>query len=44
MPKIAEVKLSICGLEVADFSKNLNWGIAELQSNIFLTTCGTANA
>jgi hypothetical protein len=30
MPKIAEVKLSSCGLEVADFRKNCDCGIAEL--------------
>jgi hypothetical protein len=29
-PKIAEVKLSNCGLEVADFRKNCDCGIAEL--------------
>jgi hypothetical protein len=36
LPKIAEVKLSNCGLEVADFRKNCDCGIAELrlQSNI----------
>jgi hypothetical protein len=36
LPKIAEVKLSSCGLEVADFGKNGDCGIAELrlQSNI----------
>jgi hypothetical protein len=31
MPKIAEVKLSSCGLEVADFRKNYDCGIAELR-------------
>jgi hypothetical protein len=38
MPTIAEVKLSSCGLEVADFGKNCGCGIAELrlQSNISL--------
>ncbi len=38
MPKIAEVKSSSCGLEVADFRKNCNCEIAELrlQSNISL--------
>jgi hypothetical protein len=38
MPKIAEVKLSSCGFKVADFQKNLNCGLAELQlrSNISL--------
>jgi hypothetical protein len=30
MPKIAKVKLSSCGLEVADFRKNCDCGIAEL--------------
>jgi hypothetical protein len=36
LPKIAEVKLSSCGLEVADFRKNCDCGIAELRlwSNI----------
>ncbi len=29
MPKIAEVKRSSCGLEVADYRKNGNCGIAE---------------
>jgi hypothetical protein len=35
--KIAEVKLSSCGLEVADSNKNCDCGIAELRlrSNIF---------
>jgi hypothetical protein len=38
MPKIAELKLSSCGLEVADFRKNCDCEIAELQlgSNISL--------
>jgi hypothetical protein len=37
-PKIAEVKLSSCGLEVADSKKNCDCGIAELRllSNISL--------
>jgi hypothetical protein len=36
MPEIAEVKISSCGLEFADFRKNCDCGIAELrlQSNI----------
>jgi hypothetical protein len=36
MPEIAEVKLSSCRLEVADFRKNCDCGIAELRlrSNI----------
>jgi hypothetical protein len=36
--KIAELKLSSCGLEVADFRKNCDCGIAELwlRSNIYL--------
>jgi hypothetical protein len=34
MPEIAEVKLSSCGHEVADFRKNCDCGIAELRSNI----------
>jgi hypothetical protein len=38
VPKIAELKLSNCGLEVADFRKDWNCGIAELRlwSNISL--------
>jgi hypothetical protein len=38
MPKIAKVTLPSCGLEVADFRKNCDCGIAELQlrSNISL--------
>jgi hypothetical protein len=38
MPKIAEVKLSSCGLEVADLGKNCGCGFAELRlrSNISL--------
>jgi hypothetical protein len=37
-PKIAELKLPSCGLEVADFRKNCDCGIAELRlrSNISL--------
>jgi hypothetical protein len=37
-PKIAEVKLSSCGLEVADSKQNCDCGIAELRlrSNISL--------
>jgi hypothetical protein len=31
MPKIAEVKFSSCGLEVADLGKNCDCGIAELR-------------
>jgi hypothetical protein len=36
MPKIAEVKLSSCGFEVADFRKSCDCGIVELwlHSNI----------
>jgi hypothetical protein len=46
MPKIAELKLSSCGLEVADFRKNCNCGIAELRlrSSISLKSCGIAIA
>ncbi len=42
MPKIAKVKLSSCGFEVADFRKNCDCRIAELrlQSNITLKSCG----
>jgi hypothetical protein len=44
--KIAEMKLSSCGLEVADIRKNCDCGIAELRSlsNISLKSCGTAIA
>jgi hypothetical protein len=46
MPKIAEMKLSSCALEVADFRKNCDCGIAELQlrGNISLKSCGIAIA
>jgi hypothetical protein len=46
MLKIAEVKLSSCGLEVAGFRKNNDCGIAELRfrSNISLKSCGIAIA
>jgi hypothetical protein len=46
MQKIVEVKLSSCGLEVLDFRKNCNNGIAELRlrSNIALKSCGIAIA
>jgi hypothetical protein len=46
MPKIVEVKLSSCGLEVAGFRKNNGCGIAELwlRSNISLKNCGIAIA
>jgi hypothetical protein len=37
MPKIAEVKLSSCGLKVADFRKNCDSGIAELRLRINIT-------
>jgi hypothetical protein len=42
MPKIAEVKLSSCGLDVVGFRKNSDCGIAELRlrSNISLKSCG----
>ncbi len=45
-PKIAELMLSSCGLEVADFSKNCDCGIAELglRSNISFQSCGIAIA
>jgi hypothetical protein len=36
VPKIAELKLSSYGLEVADFRKNCDCGIVELRSNIYL--------
>ncbi len=46
LPKIAEVKLSNCGPEVADFRKNCDSGIAELRlrSNISLKSSGIAIA
>jgi hypothetical protein len=44
MLKIAELKLSCCGLEVADFRKNYDCGIAGLRSNISLKSCGIAIA
>jgi hypothetical protein len=46
MPKIAELKLSSCGLAVADFRQNCDCGIAELRlrSNISLKSCGIAIA
>jgi hypothetical protein len=46
MPKNAELKLPSCELEVADFGKNCDCGIAELrlQSNMSLKSCGIAIA
>jgi hypothetical protein len=46
MPKIAEMKLPSCGLEVADIRKICDCGIAELQLriNISLKSCGIAIA
>jgi hypothetical protein len=46
MPKIAEVNVSSCGLEVMDFRKNCDCGIEELRvrSNISLKSCGIAIA
>jgi hypothetical protein len=46
MPKIAEMKLSSCGLEVADSRKNCNCGIEDLRlrSNISLKSCEIAIA
>jgi hypothetical protein len=41
MPKIADVKLLSCGLEVVDFRKNFGCGIAEEH---FLKSCGIAIA
>jgi hypothetical protein len=35
MPEIAEVKPSSCGLEVADFRKNCDCGIAEMRLRKF---------
>ncbi len=46
MPKIAEMKLSSCGLKIADIRKNCDCGIAELRlrSNISLKSYGIAIA
>jgi hypothetical protein len=47
MLKIAEVKLSSCGLEVADFRKNCHCGVAveeQLRSNISFKSSGIAIA
>jgi hypothetical protein len=41
VPKIAELKLSSCGLEVADFRKNCDCGMAEQH---FFKSCGIAIA
>jgi hypothetical protein len=35
MPKIAELKLSSCGLEVADFRKNCDCEIAVAEQHFF---------
>jgi hypothetical protein len=43
MPKIAEVKFSRCGLEVADFGKNCDCGVAVAEENFF-KSCGIAIA
>jgi hypothetical protein len=43
MSKIAQMKLSSCGLEVADFRKICDCGIAELRINIALKSCGGAS-
>ncbi len=43
VPKIAEVKLSICGFEVADFTKNCNYGVAVAEQHFF-KSCGIAIA
>ncbi len=55
MPKIAELKLSSCGLEVVDFGKNCDCGIAVAEQHFFkscriviaevlLSNCGIAIA
>jgi hypothetical protein len=46
IPKIVEMKLSSCRLEVADIRKNCDCGIAELRlrNNISLKSCGIAIA
>jgi hypothetical protein len=43
MPKIAEVKLSSCGFEVADFRKNWDCGVAIAKQHFF-KSCGIAIA
>ncbi len=43
LPKIAEVKLSSCGLEVVDFRKNCDCGIAVAEQH-FLQGCEIAIA
>jgi hypothetical protein len=43
IPKIAEVKLSSCGLEVTDFRKNCDCRIAIAEQH-FLKSCGIAIA
>jgi hypothetical protein len=42
VPKI-KVKLSICGFEVADFTKNCKYGVAVAEQH-FLKSCGIAMA
>jgi hypothetical protein len=46
MQKITEMKLSCCGLDVADFRKNCDCRVAvvELRSYISLKRCGIAMA
>jgi hypothetical protein len=39
MPKIAEMKLSSCGLDVADFRKNCDCGVAVAEQHFF-KCCG----
>jgi hypothetical protein len=41
VPKIAELKLSSCGLEVADFRNNCDCGIAVAEQHLF-KSCGIA--
>jgi hypothetical protein len=43
VPKIAELKLSSCGLEVADFRKNCDCRIAVAEQHLF-KSCGIAIA
>jgi hypothetical protein len=43
MPKIAELKLSSCGLEVSDFRKNCDCGVAVAEQHFF-KKCGIAIA
>jgi hypothetical protein len=43
IPKIAEIKFSSCGLEVADIRKNCDCGVA-VAEQYFFKSCGIAIA